>query len=214
MALDFIYKKPKCGETDDRPSFLKDFHFMYFALMLFLLTSLVCVVVSLLTKPVDPEMVIRTTFWTRFDQTVRSDEVKERIKVRNVDAKEEAKRHENEVASSTASTMWIKDHDEIQFQNTGNLQQNIPKWKKALMFLCGVSDSEQNTKVEREEQTEHMLEVTSLHQTRREKQILYFNLIVVCLLAIFLFVFYSVPDGGPTAPTIKYGSMIGGNSTQ
>ena len=63
--------------------------------------------------------VIRTTFWTRFDQTVRSDEVKERIKVRNVDAKEEAKRHENEVASSTASTMWIKDHDEIQFQNTG-----------------------------------------------------------------------------------------------
>ena len=82
------------------------------------------------------------------------------------------------------------------------------------MFLCGVSDSEQNTKVEREKQTEHMLEVTSLHQTRREKQILYFNLIVVCLLAIFLFVFYSVPDGGPTAPTIKYGSMIGGNSTQ
>ena len=57
MILDFIYKKPKCGETDDRPSFLQDFHFMYFALMLYLLTSLVCVVVSLLTKPVDPEMV-------------------------------------------------------------------------------------------------------------------------------------------------------------
>ena len=60
MVLDFIYKKPKCGETDDRPSYLKDFHFMYFALMLYLLTSLVCIVVSLLTKPVDPEKVFRT----------------------------------------------------------------------------------------------------------------------------------------------------------
>ena len=63
--------------------------------------------------------VIRTTFWTRFDRTVRSDELKERIEVRNIDAKEEAKRNENEVASSTASTTWIKDHDEIQFQHTG-----------------------------------------------------------------------------------------------
>jgi len=27
MALDFIYKKPKCGETDDRPSFFERLSF-------------------------------------------------------------------------------------------------------------------------------------------------------------------------------------------
>ena len=94
------------------------------------------------------------------------------------------------------------------------LQQNMPKWKKVLIFLCGVSGPGENTKVEQEEQTEHLIEVSSLHQTRREKQILYSNLILVCLVAIFLFIFYSVPDGGPTAPTIEYGSMSGRNSTQ
>ena len=57
MVLDFVYQAPECGVKDTRPIFVKDFHYMYFALMIFLLTGIVCIVVSLLTPAPDPEMV-------------------------------------------------------------------------------------------------------------------------------------------------------------
>ena len=57
MILDFYYRAPPCGEPDNRPSFVKDIHFFYVALILFLLTGIVCVIVSLLTDPPDDELV-------------------------------------------------------------------------------------------------------------------------------------------------------------
>ena len=96
---------------------------------------------------------------------------------------------------------------------TEAVQRSMPKWKKVLMFLCGISGPAEDNKIEKEEEIEHTIEISSLHQTPREKMILYFNLVLVCIVAVFLFIFYSVPDGGPTAPTIKYGRMLWGNST-
>lgn len=58
MVLDFAYQAPACGHKDERPFVVKDFHYMYFALMIFLLTGVVCVVVSLFTSPGDPELVM------------------------------------------------------------------------------------------------------------------------------------------------------------
>lgn len=52
LILVFIYRGPeKCGDVDTRPSILADFHYMYFAIVLFWLTFAVAVVVSLLTEP-------------------------------------------------------------------------------------------------------------------------------------------------------------------
>ena len=59
MILDFVYRKPKCGEIDQRPSIIKNFHFMYFALLIFVITSIACIIISLFTEPPDPEMVGR-----------------------------------------------------------------------------------------------------------------------------------------------------------
>ena len=57
MILDFSYPAPSCNEVDTRPSVVKDVHFFYVALILFVLTGVVCVVVSLLTKPPGDELV-------------------------------------------------------------------------------------------------------------------------------------------------------------
>jgi hypothetical protein len=50
MTLDFVYKEPLCGEVDTRPRILH-LHYMYFAMLLFGLTGLIMIFVSLLTKP-------------------------------------------------------------------------------------------------------------------------------------------------------------------
>lgn len=76
-----------------------------------------------------------------------------------------------------------------------------------------MSNSVEDTKLEHDQEKEHILEIISLKQSPRDRMILQINLILVCVVAVFLFVFFSVPDGGPTAPSINLGQMIG-NSTK
>lgn len=55
MALEFSYPAPACGEADWRPAILKNFHYLYFALVLCGLTAIVIVAVSLCTSPIPEE---------------------------------------------------------------------------------------------------------------------------------------------------------------
>ncbi|KAF3819860.1 hypothetical protein GH733_015369 [Mirounga leonina] len=55
MILEFSYPVPACGEVDQRPAVLKDFHYLYFALLLCGLTAVVIVAISLCTTPIPEE---------------------------------------------------------------------------------------------------------------------------------------------------------------
>lgn len=55
MILEFSYPAPACGEVDQRPAVLKNFHYLYFALILCGLTAIVMVTVSLCTSPIPEE---------------------------------------------------------------------------------------------------------------------------------------------------------------
>lgn len=57
MIMEFIYSTPSCGEEDRRPAVLKDLHYLYFALILCVLTAIVIVLISLCTPPVPEEKV-------------------------------------------------------------------------------------------------------------------------------------------------------------
>ncbi|XP_075801237.1 sodium/glucose cotransporter 4 [Microtus pennsylvanicus] len=65
MALEFSYPAPACGEADRRPAVLKDFHYLYFALLLCGLTALIIVIISFYTEPIPAEKLARLTWWTR-----------------------------------------------------------------------------------------------------------------------------------------------------
>ena len=57
VIIDFSYKAPLCGEPDSRPSILRNVHYFYFALILFLLTGILCIVISVLTEPPEGKLV-------------------------------------------------------------------------------------------------------------------------------------------------------------
>lgn len=57
MILDFIYPAPLCFEEDDRPAVLKNVHYLYFSMLLSVITLVVVVVVSLATQKPKPEQV-------------------------------------------------------------------------------------------------------------------------------------------------------------
>ena len=77
MCLDFVYIEPACGEIDLRPAIVKDvmiyhyllmkniyikflyqFHYLYFAILLFWITAIVMIVVSLATEKLENFRVI------------------------------------------------------------------------------------------------------------------------------------------------------------
>ncbi|KAI0223188.1 Sodium/myo-inositol cotransporter [Lamellibrachia satsuma] len=68
MLLDFIYVEPLCGQLDTRPAIVAKVHYMYFAMLLFATTCSTMVIISLLTKPPADNQLIRTTYWTRFEE--------------------------------------------------------------------------------------------------------------------------------------------------
>ena len=51
MVLDFVYSAPLCGEVDTRPAILANLHYTYFSQINLLLTGIVIVIVSMITKP-------------------------------------------------------------------------------------------------------------------------------------------------------------------
>lgn len=57
MILDFVYPVPQCYETDTRPDIIKYIHYLYFSIILSLLTLAVVVCVSLATEKPTEEQV-------------------------------------------------------------------------------------------------------------------------------------------------------------
>ena len=64
MIINLSFREPRCGEEDSRPQFLK-LHYMYFAIIIFWLTVLFAVIISLLTKPTED---FRVFFNNLFDK--------------------------------------------------------------------------------------------------------------------------------------------------
>lgn len=60
MVFDFVFREPNCGEEETRPAMvvMLSIHYMYFALMLVLLTTVIDVVISLLTDPPTKQQVM------------------------------------------------------------------------------------------------------------------------------------------------------------
>lgn len=63
LILALVYREPRCDQPDDRPSFIKDVHFMYVAAILFWVSAFVTIVVSLCTPPPRKEQIRTTTLW-------------------------------------------------------------------------------------------------------------------------------------------------------
>ncbi|XP_063812587.1 sodium/myo-inositol cotransporter [Pseudophryne corroboree] len=77
LILAFVYRVPECNLPDNRPSFIKNIHYMYIATALFWITGIIAVVVSLLTPPPTKEQIRTTTYWALSNKTEKEKASKE-----------------------------------------------------------------------------------------------------------------------------------------
>ena len=77
FVLEFGYFIPPCGSDlpDDRPAFVKhfvdDIHYLHYGALLFIITAITAIIISLMTEPIPEERLYRLTYWTRKSTEVR-----------------------------------------------------------------------------------------------------------------------------------------------
>ncbi|XP_022083327.1 sodium/myo-inositol cotransporter-like isoform X2 [Acanthaster planci] len=168
MILDFTYRAPPCWGVDRRPAITAKVHYMYFALILFWITVIVNVVVSLLTVPPQKQMLIRTTWWTRFEKGKRVDDFE--------DDKEE-----------------IELNDGLQVVTSeGQLETKRSLVRRGYDWFCGYDDTFAG-RTKACQHRAHLREVSALKQDPRAKIFLNINLVLIILVASTLYVIFSIP---------------------
>ncbi|CAG0902174.1 unnamed protein product [Cyprideis torosa] len=204
---DAVWTAPECGGEDTRPEILK-LHYMYFAMTMFLLTGILAIVISFLTEPTEDWRLIRTTFQTRFDSRCRPDEG-ENLELMNDE--EDAVRDEAEydfegtgiaqaeqgnafAMKKTTKTSETKITSLKGVDSRTKLQFHVKKplrWTRKLLYLvCGFSRGDH--RAENLELQHHLEDLRSLNQKPYEKWILNINLVISCMSAVAIYIYYSM----------------------
>uniref|UniRef100_A0A8C2AZG9 Solute carrier family 5 member 9 n=1 Tax=Cyprinus carpio TaxID=7962 RepID=A0A8C2AZG9_CYPCA len=162
MVMEFVYSIPSCGEKDLRPALLKDVHYLYFALILLALTALIITAVSLCTAPIPEQHLVRLTWWTRHSK-------KERVELEDPWARV------SQPAGSAPSTT----------ESEGSDEDTPAWWKRAGMWLCGLSHV---AKQEMSEEEQKALErkLTSIEEGHTWKTVCNVNALILLTVNVFL----------------------------
>ncbi|XP_061486434.1 sodium/glucose cotransporter 4 isoform X2 [Rhineura floridana] len=174
MVMEFIYMVPSCGEEDQRPAVLKDLHYLYFAIILCVLTAVVIVFVSLCTPPIPEENLAQLTWWTRHSKTPAKD----------------LENHSTEIISSKGENNL----DTIQSENgdlvhTEHGDVKHPCWKKVYFWFCGISIDPKPT-LTREDAAALEKKLTSIKEEPVWKAVCNVNAVVLLAINIFLWGYF------------------------
>lgn len=191
MILVFIYDDSGgCNEEDPRPIIIKNFHYMYFSLLITLMTAVVAIVISVFTEKPHPRYLARTTYWTRFDDPY----------VEETDGETKDTGHDgfaNLGATGDNNREVFTVEDKHLFRdpsyNTSKSGQEIEEEetcrRKMLNYVCGFSG--RYDEVKERELRAHMEKVSQLKQDPVAKLILTIGLILILSIGVFLYFFFS-----------------------
>ncbi|XP_026060767.1 sodium/myo-inositol cotransporter-like [Carassius auratus] len=196
LILAFVYREPDCDTTDDRPAFIKDVHFMYVAAVLFWVSGLVTVVVSLCTDPPSKEQIATTTLW---GLRSRNQTEKNKLPQRSVESKNEKIKNKVEIKppSQVVQTgLEILPNGHLESQHT-HKQQDIDhvggdkgRCVKCLDWFCGYKQNLEDPDSPFGDEDRNFTEM--LKEPPKTKIILNLGLLIVCTLGMFLFVYFSL----------------------
>ncbi|KAH0618638.1 hypothetical protein JD844_018024 [Phrynosoma platyrhinos] len=177
MVMEFIYMAPSCGEEDQRPSVMKDVHYLYFAIILCVLTAAVIVCVSLCTPPIPEGKLNRLTWWTRYSETPVQD-VENRL-FQNTEMPSTKEENDLDTLQTENGDLVHTDHSEVKHSC----------WKKVYFWFCGISVSPKIT-LTMEEEAALQKNLTNIKEKPLWKAVCNVNAIVLLAINIFLWGYF------------------------
>ncbi|XP_051571512.1 sodium/myo-inositol cotransporter 2-like [Myxocyprinus asiaticus] len=177
MILDFVYPIPLCNENDTRPEIIKYVHYLYFSIILSVITLIMVVCVSLATEKPKPEQISRLTWYTRFDPLEKSEEVV------NADVFTIESATQNTKETESDAHHMKEDSCSSEFSEKG-----LSKLKSALLWICGM---EKKTTGQKPTSPPPDVSVCSLQENRCMSHLVNGNLIVCLSVAVFLIAYWA-----------------------
>ncbi|XP_074520445.1 sodium/myo-inositol cotransporter-like [Halichoeres trimaculatus] len=181
LILALVYREPHCDQPDERPWFIKDVHFMYVAAILFWVSAVVTVVVSLCTPPPREDQILTTTLW---GLSQRKKKMEESEKEKSGEEMKSLK-HMGERGEGAG----VRDVEEgVCF---GGEEVESGRCGKALEWFCGFKEKPVQVQVVSAQEHEKMVDQL-LYEPPRAQIILKAGLVVICSIGVFIFVYFSV----------------------
>ncbi|XP_071791025.1 sodium/glucose cotransporter 4-like [Asterias amurensis] len=171
MILDFVYPAPGCGEVDTRPGIVSQVHYLYFGILLFVISMVVTIVVSLLTKPIPEKYLVRLTWRTRHSELKREDLAISDIRLENREEKAPMRGDEEEEG-------FKKEAEEP------SVGRRVVDW------LCGTGKKGGDEDITEEQQKEIMKQMTDIKETRKETVILNIFAVLLMCVSVFFWAFF------------------------
>ncbi|KAM3585477.1 uncharacterized protein V6R79_018449 [Siganus canaliculatus] len=221
LALAFVYHEPRCDQPDHRPAFIKDVHFMYIAAVLFWVSALVAVVVSLCTPPPRKEHIRNTTLWglnnrkklqQRQQQQTGEDinTLMPLCKIPNGHPSDKqiwmnGENKDNGNWNSNGNSQITNGHcaiDPIQngcstpisdpkSESEGKARREGGRWIQVLECFCGLQEKLSKTQVPTVQEQEKLVDEL-LHEPPQTRFILNTGLMIVCCVGVFFFIYFSL----------------------
>ncbi|XP_071787481.1 sodium/glucose cotransporter 4-like [Asterias amurensis] len=169
MVLDFLFQGPPCGEEDIRPIALQKIHYLHFAILNYTATTLMILLISLMTKRIPREKLIRLTWWTKTSKLPRKpmSETENKKEIARQIKKKELALQKEKTDSAPPSTI-----------------------RRAWNCLCGIEASPPPDMTENEmKETEKRM--TSLVEDPTWSRVVNYACVVVCFLGFLAFGFFA-----------------------
>ncbi|XP_067934509.1 sodium/glucose cotransporter 4-like [Watersipora subatra] len=150
---------PPCGSDEENkvPDIVHKVHYLHFGCILFVITFIVTIVVSLLTKPINPRKLIRLTFMSRDEPGERLDQAAE-------DDVPEHLEYFQSTNSMAASTDKLTNGD-VKEEATG-ADDALPWYRVAVNWICGIEKQSAAPTISDEEKNELMKKNLSIDESK------------------------------------------------
>ncbi|XP_032425933.1 sodium/glucose cotransporter 1-like isoform X1 [Xiphophorus hellerii] len=160
MITEFIYGTGSCVNPSDCPTIICGVHYLYFGMILFLVSCILILGISLMTKPIDDKHLYRLC-WSLRNRT------EERVDIDPDD--------------------WIGDHDD---DDDSKIDVKEPKkkpnfFKKMLMSFCGLEENKKAPKLTPEEEAELKKQLTDTTEKPLWRNIVNANAVILLCVAVF-----------------------------
>ncbi|XP_077984824.1 sodium/glucose cotransporter 4-like [Glandiceps talaboti] len=179
MVLDFVFIAPGCDEEDTRPSILANFHYLHFAIFLFVASFVITVFVSVLTKPQRQDELHGLTWWTRHSTESRCESEKKK------DVQTRARDENGDPIYATEEERKMeKFEEEINYEAVDENDAWITFKRCFADWMCGI-----NTQPGKEQETKEE-EIISLEEDSKWSQFVNINCIILLAVGGFVFGFF------------------------
>jgi len=189
MLCEFASPAPGCGQPDSRPELVTQVHYLYFSMISFACTAVICYVITYATPPIPGRCLVRLTWWSRHNKKKRTPISNKLFYKKNIDAKEDEE--EGQVNAAYEKDAHEKDEKKSvsSSDNSSDSQEdNRPFWKKAISAFCGLEEQKEPTPEELELMNTSMIDIG---EEKTPAMIVNCAAVLMGCAACFLFGFYA-----------------------